>query len=83
MFRMLRLDIAEMPREQVTYRELLMQMTIRDLRLRYKQTVMDVGWAVFHAAAQHGSVLGDFHTRLAFRQRASNKAGRAKPSCDA
>ena len=47
MLQSLRLDIAEMVREQVTYRELLMQMTIRDLRLRYKQTVMGVGWAVF------------------------------------
>lgn len=33
--------------EQVEYRELLMQMTRRDLLLRYKQTVMGFGWAVF------------------------------------
>jgi ABC-type polysaccharide/polyol phosphate export permease len=31
----------------VTYRELLMQMTRRDLMLRYKQTIMGFGWAVF------------------------------------
>jgi ABC-type polysaccharide/polyol phosphate export permease len=33
--------------EQVQFRELLLQMTLRDLRLRYKQTVMGFGWAVF------------------------------------
>ena len=40
-------DVAEMFREQVEYRELLGQMTRRDLLLRYKQTVMGFGWAVF------------------------------------
>ena len=40
-------DVREMFQEQVTYRELLMQMTRRDLMLRYKQTVMGFGWAVF------------------------------------
>ena len=33
--------------EQIEYRELLLQMTRRDLLLRYKQTVMGFGWAVF------------------------------------
>jgi ABC-type polysaccharide/polyol phosphate export permease len=33
--------------EQVQYRELLFQMTKRDLLLRYKQTIMGFGWAVF------------------------------------
>ncbi len=33
--------------EQVQYRELLVQMTKRDLLLRYKQTVMGFAWAVF------------------------------------
>src|SRR5947208_15333374 len=33
--------------EQVHYRELLYQMTRRDLLLRYKQTVMRFGWAIF------------------------------------
>ena len=32
--------------EQAEYRELLFQMTLRDLLLRYKQAVMGVGWAV-------------------------------------
>jgi ABC-type polysaccharide/polyol phosphate export permease len=40
-------DVREMLQEQVTYRELLMQMTRRDLMLRYKQTIMGFGWAVF------------------------------------
>jgi ABC-type polysaccharide/polyol phosphate export permease len=33
--------------EQVDYRELLLQMTRRDLLLRYKQSVMGFGWAIF------------------------------------
>lgn len=40
-------DFKEMLREQVDYRELLYQMTLRDLLLRYKQTAMGFGWAVF------------------------------------
>ena len=33
--------------EQIEYRELLVQMTRRDLLLRYKQTIMGFGWALF------------------------------------
>jgi ABC-type polysaccharide/polyol phosphate export permease len=40
-------DFRDMIREQYTYRELLYQMTRRDLLLRYKQTVMGFGWAIF------------------------------------
>ena len=40
-------DCREMLAEQVEYRELLFQMTRRDLLLRYKQTVMGFGWAIF------------------------------------
>ncbi len=40
-------DCREMIAEQIEYRELLRQMTMRDLLLRYKQTVMGFGWAVF------------------------------------
>jgi ABC-type polysaccharide/polyol phosphate export permease len=40
-------DVKEMLAEQLHYRELLWQMTIRDIRIRYKQTVMGFGWAVF------------------------------------
>lgn len=45
--RVLIADVREMFREQFDYRELLWQMTKRDLLLRYKQTVMGFGWAVF------------------------------------
>ena len=40
-------DVREMFAEQHEYRELLYQMTKRDLLLRYKQTAMGFGWAVF------------------------------------
>lgn len=40
-------DVAEMLRELVEYRELLYRMTARDLLVRYKQSVMGFGWAVF------------------------------------
>ena len=39
--------LREMIREQVEYRELLASIARRDLVLRYKQTVMGFGWAVF------------------------------------
>jgi lipopolysaccharide transport system permease protein len=39
-------DCREMLAEQAEYRELLFQMTLRDLMLRYKQAVMGIGWAV-------------------------------------
>ncbi len=34
-------------REQIEYRELFFQMTKRDLLIRYKQSLMGFGWAVF------------------------------------
>jgi ABC-type polysaccharide/polyol phosphate export permease len=40
-------DLKEMVREQYDFRELLYQMTRRDLLLRYKQAVMGFGWAIF------------------------------------
>ena len=40
-------DYREMVVEQFHYRELLYQMTKRDLLLRYKQTIMGFGWAIF------------------------------------
>jgi homopolymeric O-antigen transport system permease protein len=46
-FRALAADVREMLQEQVDFRELLYQMTRRDLMLRYKQTVMGFGWAIF------------------------------------
>jgi ABC-type polysaccharide/polyol phosphate export permease len=39
--------VREMLTEQVEYRELLFQMTWRDLLLRYKQTAMGFAWAIF------------------------------------
>ncbi|MEO8483545.1 MAG: ABC transporter permease [Acidobacteriota bacterium] len=40
-------DVTEMFQEQRQYRELLFQVTYRDLLLRYKQTAMGFAWAVF------------------------------------
>ncbi len=40
-------DVREMLVEQLQYRELLFQMAKRDLLLRYKQTIMGFGWAIF------------------------------------
>ena len=40
-------DCREMLSEQVHYRDLLYEMTRRDLLIRYKQTVMGFGWAIF------------------------------------
>ena len=40
-------SLREVVAEQWEYRELLVRMTSRDLLLRYKQTVMGFGWAVF------------------------------------
>ncbi len=39
--------LMELVAEQWEYRELLIRMTARDLLLRYKQTVMGLGWAIF------------------------------------
>lgn len=39
--------LAEMVRELIQYRELLWQMVLRDVRIRYKQAIMGFGWAVF------------------------------------
>ena len=40
-------DLREMLAEQIEYRELLFRMIQRDLLIRYKQTIMGFGWAVF------------------------------------
>ncbi len=40
-------DVRAMFTEQFEYRELLYRITVRDLLLRYKQTAMGFGWAVF------------------------------------
>jgi ABC-type polysaccharide/polyol phosphate export permease len=46
-FKRLRADVGEMVHEQFEYWELLYVMSRRDLMLRYKQTIMGFGWAVF------------------------------------
>jgi lipopolysaccharide transport system permease protein len=46
MFNSVRSALREVIHEQVEFRELLFQMTSRDLLLRYKQTAMGFGWAV-------------------------------------
>ncbi len=40
-------SFREMVHELVQYRELLWQMILRDLRIRYKQAIMGFGWAIF------------------------------------
>jgi ABC-type polysaccharide/polyol phosphate export permease len=40
-------SLREMVQEIVEYRELLFQMTLRDIRIRYKQAVMGFYWALF------------------------------------
>jgi len=45
--RKLREDFHEIVTEQIEFRELLVQMTARDLLLRYKQTAMGFAWALF------------------------------------
>jgi lipopolysaccharide transport system permease protein len=57
-------DVSEMLREQFEYRDLLLQMTMRDLLLRYKQTVMGFGWAIFMPLV-NTAVFSVIFTRLA------------------
>jgi ABC-type polysaccharide/polyol phosphate export permease len=40
-------DVREMVHEQIEFRELLSSIVRRDLLIRYKQTVMGFGWAIF------------------------------------
>jgi ABC-type polysaccharide/polyol phosphate export permease len=44
--RPLRDTVREMAYELVEYRDLLLQLTLRDIRIRYKQAVMGFGWAI-------------------------------------
>ncbi len=39
-------SLAQVARDLVRYRELLYELTLRDLRIRYKQSVMGVLWAI-------------------------------------
>ncbi len=56
-----------MVNEQIEYRELLVQMTRRDLLLRYKQTIMGFGWAIFMPLVNTADLLGHLHARGADR----------------
>ncbi len=40
-------DLSEIAREMWEYRELLVQFTMRDIRVRYKQSLMGFAWAIF------------------------------------
>jgi ABC-type polysaccharide/polyol phosphate export permease len=40
-------DIVQIVRELWEYRDLVHQLTLRDIRVRYKQAVMGFGWALF------------------------------------
>src|SRR5262245_40622242 len=57
-------DITEMVSEQWHYRELLYQMTKRDLLLRYKQTAMGFAWA-FLMPLVNTAVFWTIFTRVA------------------
>ena len=43
-------DLAEICREYWQYRHLMYEMTLRDIRIRYKQTVMGFAWAILMPA---------------------------------
>lgn len=45
-----RRDLREIVADLWNYRDLLVQLTLRDVRIRYKQTLMGFGWAVFMPA---------------------------------
>lgn len=57
-------DLREIAREQYAFRELLYQMTRRDLLLRYKQTLMGFAWAIFMPLA-NTAVFWVIFTRVA------------------
>jgi ABC-type polysaccharide/polyol phosphate export permease len=42
----LRGDLREISCDFIQFRELLVQLTLRDLRVRYKQVAMGIGWAI-------------------------------------
>ena len=44
------LDLAEIAHDFWQYRHLLYQLTLRDIRIRYKQAVMGFGWAILMPA---------------------------------
>lgn len=68
-------ELAEIARDFWTYRDLLYQITLRDIRIRYKQAVMGFGWAIFMPAL---IVLAGLLIKVAM----ANFAGKALQSSD-
>lgn len=62
--RSLRSSMSEILAELIQYRYLLLEITARDLRLRYKQTVMGFGWAVF-VPLSNTAIFAVIFTRMA------------------
>ncbi|MBA3559220.1 MAG: ABC transporter permease [Gemmatimonadaceae bacterium] len=56
-------DLGEIAHDLAHFRELLVQITLRDIRIRYKQAVMGIGWAVLTPLVV---VLSGWVLRLAF-----------------
>lgn len=67
-------DLGEVVRDLVRFRELLFQITLRDIRIRYKQAVMGVGWAVLTPLVV---VLSGWILRLAFARMYGEKVSDA------
>lgn len=58
-------DLREIALDLWHHRDLLMQLTLRDIRIRYKQAVMGLGWAIFMPVV---IVLAGLLVRLAMAQ---------------
>jgi len=56
-------DLREIAHDMLHFRELLIQITLRDIRIRYKQALMGIGWAVLTPLVV---VLSGWVLRLAF-----------------
>ncbi len=61
-------NLGELIRDLVAHRELLAQLTRRDIRIRYKQAVMGVGWAIIMPLVV---ILSGWVLRLAFARLAN------------
>lgn len=61
-------DFVELVRELIAHRELLVQLTRRDMRIRYKQALMGVGWAIIMPLVV---ILSGWVLRIAFARLAN------------
>lgn len=61
-------DFGEFARELSAHRELLVQLTRRDMRIRYKQALMGVGWAIIMPLVV---ILSGWVLRIAFARLAN------------